>query len=260
MDRKFDELRYSLEEGIAHITLAAPDKLNSLSPEMLAGIPALIERAHDDCARAILLTGEGRAFCTGARLSGNGAGGRDLGRVIEEYYNPIARAFAESSIPVVTGLNGLAAGAGVGIALCGDIVVAARSAHLLLAFVNVGLVPDAGSTWLIAQSIGRAKTLEMALLAEKLPVEKAAAMGLIARVVDDEALEEEALALARKLATMPTTALGMVRKQVRMALDEGFYASIEVERDHQSAAGMTEDHQEGVRAFMEKRSPVFTGE
>ncbi|AIT80035.1 enoyl-CoA hydratase-related protein [Novosphingobium pentaromativorans] len=259
MTRESEELRYGLDQGIARITLSAPDKLNSLSHEMLAGIPQLVQRAHDDGARAILLSGEGRAFCTGARLGEGFTGERDLGQLVEDYFSPMARAFSESKIPVVTGLNGLAAGAGVGLALCGDIVVAARSAYLLLAFANIGLVPDAGSTWLISQSIGRARTLELALLAERLPVEKAAAMGLIARVVDDEAVAEEATAVARKLASMPTAALGLIRKQVRVALDEGFSASLETERDHQRAAGGTKDYQEGVRAFMEKRPPVFTG-
>lgn len=259
MQQSSDELRYSMEDGIARITLAAPAKLNSLSTEMLEGIPRLIERAHSDCARAILLTGEGRAFCSGARLSGGSSGKRDLGQTIDTLYNPLARSFSNSSIPLVTAMNGLAAGAGVGLALCGDIVIAARSSYLLLAFANIGLVPDAGSTWLIAQSIGRARTLEMALLAEKISAEKAAAIGLIARVVEDNMVESEALAVARRLASMPTAALGLIRKQVRVALDDGFDASLEAERDHQRIAGMTEDHQEGVRAFAEKRAPEFKG-
>ena len=253
------EIRWDHADGIARITLAAPDKLNSLSPDMLDTLPALVARAHDEQARVILLTGEGRAFCTGARLGANGAGGRDLGDVIDRYYTPLASAFAESDIPIVTALNGLAAGAGVGLALAGDIVVAARSAYLLLAFANIGLVPDAGSTWLVARSLGRARTLEMALLAERLPVEQAAAHGLISRVVDDGRLPSESLAIATKLAAMPTRALGMIRRQVRAALDEGFTASLAHERDNQRAAGNTEDHREGVQAFLDKRKPAFTG-
>lgn len=254
-----DELRYELVDGVARITLAAPDKLNSLSPEMLAGIPGLIRRAHDDGARCILLSAEGRAFCSGARLGASGARGRDLGDVIDQYYNPIARSLATSEMPIVTALNGIAAGAGVGLALGADIVIAARSASLLLAFANVGLVPDCGSTWLIAQSLGRAKTLELALLAERLPAEKAAEMGLVARVVDDVALAQEAGAVALKLAAMPTKALGMIRKQVRRALDEGFEGSLAAERENQRIAGFSADHGEGVKAFLEKRKPDFKG-
>lgn len=259
MTDQTDEIRYALESGVAQITLAAPEKLNSLSLEMLVQIPGMLQRAHEEGARAILLTGEGRAFCTGARLGPGGAGANDLGDLIDQYYNPIARAFADSAIPIVTGLNGIAAGAGVGLALCGDIVIAARSGYLLLAFANIGLVPDAGSTWLIAQSIGRAKTLELALLAEKVPVEEAARIGLIARVVDDEDFADQALALAQRLATMPTTALGMIRKQVRKVLDANFDTSLEIERDYQRIAGRTEDHKEGIQAFVEKRAPRFTG-
>lgn len=259
MTDQTDEIRYALANDIARITLAAPDKLNSLSLAMIAAIPTLVQRAHDDGARAIVLTGEGRAFCTGARLSPEGAGATDLGELIDTYYNPVARAFADSAIPIVTGLNGIAAGAGLGLALCGDIVIAARSGYLLLAFANIGLVPDAGSTWLVAKSIGRAKTLELALLAEKLSVEEAARIGLIARVVDDEAFEAEALAVAKKLAAMPTKALGMIRKQVRHALDDGFEASLRIERDFQSIAGKSADHREGIAAFIEKRTPRFKG-
>lgn len=263
MPEDTDEIRYSLDGGVARITLAAPDKLNSLSPAMLGALPAIVGRAQDGGARCILLSGEGRAFCSGARLGGDGAGGgaggRDLGNVIDTYYNPIARAFADSSIPVVTALNGLAAGAGVGLALSGDIVIAARSAYLLLAFANIGLVPDAGSTWLVAQSVGRARALELALLAEKLPAEEAQTAGLIARVVSDDELAEESAAVAARLASMPTRALGMIRKQVRLALDAGLHASLEAERDNQRIAGQTEDHREGVRAFMEKRPALFTG-
>lgn len=255
-----DELQYSVADNIARITLNAPDKLNSLAPAMLTGLVAAIAQAHEDGARCIVLTGTGRAFCTGARLGPDGIVGEDLGAVIEEYYDPVARAMAESHIPIVTSLNGIAAGAGLGLALSGDIVVAARSAQLLCAFARIGLVPDAGTTWMLAQSVGRAKALEMMLLAEEMSAEDAAALGLLARVVDDEALEAETAKVAGKLAAMPTKALGMIRKQVRAALDEDFEGSLAAERGHQTIAGRTHDFREGVMAFIQKRLPSFKGE
>lgn len=256
---EIEGLGYDVEDAVAHVTLRQPESLNALTPTMLEGLPVLLHRAVEDKARAILLTGEGRAFCSGARLGGDGVGERDLGAVIDRLYNPLVRALADSPIPIVTALNGLAAGAGVGIALGADIVVAARSSYLLLAFANIGLVPDAGSTWLIAQAIGRARTLEMALLAERLPAERAQQYGLVARVVDDAAVHTEALAVARKLAAMPTLALGLIRRQVRTALGDGLDATLDAERAHQQRAGYSADHTEGVRAFREKRPPNFTG-
>jgi len=255
-----DELQYSVADNIAHITLNAPDKLNSLAPVMLTGLVSSIAQAHEDGARCIVLTGTGRAFCTGARLDPAFAGDGDLGAVIEEYYDPAARAMAESDIPIITSLNGTAAGAGLGFALSGDIVIAARSAQLLCAFARIGLVPDAGTTWVLTRSVGRAKALEMMLLAEELSAEDAMAHGLVARVVDDEALEAETAKLAAKLAAMPTKALGMIRKQVRSTLEGDFERSLAAERGHQTIAGRTHDFREGVMAFIQKRLPAFKGE
>ncbi len=255
-----DELQYSVEDNIARITLNAPDKLNSLAPAMLTGLVSAIAQAHDDGARCIVITGTGRAFCTGARLDPSFAGDGDLGAVIEKYYDPAARAMADSDIPIVTSLNGIAAGAGLGFALSGDIVIAARSAQLLCAFARIGLVPDAGTTWMLAQSVGRAKALEMMLLAEEMSAEDAAAHGLIARVVDDEALEAETAKVANKLAAMPTKALGMIRKQVRATLEGDLESSLAAERGHQTIAGRTHDFREGVMAFIQKRLPSFKGE
>ena len=259
MNAETDELQYDLADNVARITLNAPDKLNSLSFAMLEELTASIARAHDDGARCIVLTGTGRAFCTGARLDPALATDDDLGKVIEKYYDPAARAMRDSEIPIVTSLNGIAAGAGLGLALSGDIVIAARSAELLCAFARIGLVPDAGTTWMIAKSVGRAKALEMMLLAEEMSADEAQRLGLVARVVDDEALDAETAKLAGKLAAMPTKALGMIRKQVRQALDEDFEGSLAAERGHQTIAGRTHDFREGVMAFIQKRLPSFKG-
>ncbi|VVT06363.1 enoyl-CoA hydratase-related protein [Erythrobacter sp. EC-HK427] len=254
-----DDLLYSFENDIATITLNAPDKLNSLSPSMLTGLPPAFARAQEDGARCIIFTGSGRAFCTGARLGPDGIIGDDLGAVLQEYYEPVARAMADCDVPIVTAMNGVAAGAGLGFALMGDIVIAARSAELICAFARIGLVPDAGTTWLLAKSIGRAKALEMMLLAEAMPAEEAARLGLIARVVDDGAFEAEVAKVTGKLAKMPTRALGMIRKQATAALDSGFEGALAAEAANQTVAGRTHDFMEGVMAFIHKRMPDFKG-
>ena len=259
MTNSTEGLRYEVADRVAQITLCQPDTLNALTPAMLEALPLLISRAAQDGARALLLTGEGRAFCSGARLGSDGTGERDLGMLIDRLYNPVAQALAASPIPIVTAMNGLAAGAGVGLALGADIVIAARSSYLLLAFANIGLVPDAGSTWLVAKAVGRARALELALLAERLPAERAYELGLVTRVADDTSVLAEASAVAHKLAAMPTRALGLIRRQVRVALDDGFDATLAEERRNQHAAGFTSDHAEGVAAFREKRPPRFTG-
>jgi 2-(1,2-epoxy-1,2-dihydrophenyl)acetyl-CoA isomerase len=250
-----------MDGQVAIVRLNRPDRLNAVTPAMLDLLSETLLEAVGQGARAVLVTGEGRAFCSGADLAASsaGMGVRDPGEMLRAHYNPMAETFAALPVPVVTAVNGAAAGAGASIALLGDIVVMARSAYLLLAFANIGLVPDAGATWLIAKSAGRAKALEMALLGERMSAEDARDAGMVARVVDDEALMEEAMAVARKLAAMPTKALGMIRKQVAAALTGTLSSTLEVEAGHQSAAARTEDFREGVAAFLQKRKAEFTG-
>lgn len=246
---------------VAVIRLNRPERLNALTPEMLDRLRATLIEAADAGARAIVVTGEGRAFCSGADLAASaaGMGVRDLGQSLRDHYNPLTEAYAASPVPVVTALNGPAAGAGVSIALSGDIIVAGRSCYLLLAFANIGLVPDAGATWLIGKAAGRARLLEMALLGERLPAEAALDAGLVTRVVDDGAVFDTAMALARKLAAMPTVALGLIRKQAMVALTGTLSELLDVEAEHQSAASRTRDFAEGVTAFLEKRPARFEG-
>jgi 2-(1,2-epoxy-1,2-dihydrophenyl)acetyl-CoA isomerase len=256
------DVLFEMQGQVAVVRLNRPDRLNALTPELLDLLRETLGRAVAEGARALLLTGEGRAFCSGADLAARASGGTVLepGENLRTHYNPLAEAFAASPIPIVTAVNGAAAGAGASLALMGDIVVMARSAYLLLAFANIGLVPDAGATWLIAKSAGRAKALEMALLGERMSAEDARDAGMVSRVVDDEALMGEAMAIAQKLAAMPTKALGMIRKQVAAALTGTLSSTLEVEADHQSAAAKTADFMEGVTAFLQKRKAEFTGQ
>ncbi|NBC38076.1 2-(1,2-epoxy-1,2-dihydrophenyl)acetyl-CoA isomerase [Novosphingobium sp. FSY-8] len=252
------------EGAVTTLTLNRPDKLNALTPAVFVELAAAIDAALADGARALVLTGAGRFFCSGADIQPDGAGyeglPEDLGDLIEADYNPFLRKLAALPVPVVTALNGPAAGAGVSLALAGDIVVGGEGGYLLLAFVNIGLVPDAGATWLIARSAGRARALDMALTGDRMPLAEAKAAGLVTRVVADDAVLETAQALAAKLAAGPTRAIGLIRSQVAAALSQDFAQSLDCERDNQRICGYTADFAEAIAAFGQKRKPQFTGQ
>jgi len=250
----------ALEDGVLTLTLNRPERLNALSTSLLAALTQALDTGVAEGTRAVLLTGSGRAFCSGADLAGDGGVSPDLGETLEAFYHPLFERLAALELPVVCAVNGPAVGAGVALALAGDIVMMARSAYLQLGFVNIGLVPDAGATWLLARSAGRARTLEMALLGEPMSADEAKAAGLIARVVDDEALVAEAQAIARRLAHGPTVAIGLIRKQIAAALDAPLPDTMAIEAAHQTRAGRTADFREGVAAFIQKRSPEFRGQ
>ena len=256
-------IRAELADDVLTITLNRPERMNALTPMLFREATAAIDAGMAQGARALIITGEGRAFCAGADLLPDSYGYEglpdDLGVLIDDHYNPFVEKLAGLNVPVITALNGPAVGAGLSLALMGDISIAARSAYLLLAFVNIGLVPDAGATWLVAKAVGRTKALEMALLGERMSADDAVEAGLITRVVDDGQALAEAHVIARKLATGPTIAIGMIRKQVAGALNQTFEETLKIECVNQSRAGLTEDFHEAVAAFAEKRPPVFKG-
>lgn len=248
----------SMTGAVAHIRLNRPERLNALSFAMLERLRTEIETAPDKGARAILLSAQGRAFCAGADLSGQ-AGQRDAGEKLREHYHPVARAMQHSRIPIVCALRGTATGGGAGIALLSDIVVMERMAGISFVFARIGLVPDVGAAWLLAQSVGRARALDLLLFGDRMTGEDARAAGLVSRLVEEGEALPHAQALAERLAGMPSVALGMIRRQVNQALGADLDTALEVEAVYQSRASATEDFREGVRAFREKRPPLFMG-
>ena len=261
---EFSRVKLDIDGPVATITLNHPEVLNATSPEMLEGLGAaldVIEAPRSD-VRCIVLTGAGRAFCAGANLQGRGDGGgkKEAGAELESLYHPMLLRLRGLTCPIVSAVNGAAAGIGMSLALMGDLVLAARSAYFLQAFRRIGLVPDGGSTWLLPRRIGTARALELSLLGEKLPADTALAWGLINRVYDDSALAGEALTLARNLASGPTLALGMMRKLYWESPGNSFEDQLSLEARSQRTAGATADFKEGVAAFLEKRPARFRGE
>lgn len=254
----------SVADGVQTITLNRPDKLNSFNPEMHAALrSALNEAARNPEIRCVLLTGSGRGFCAGQDLSERemkaGDAPRDLSTTIEAYYNPLVKAMRALPKPIVCAVNGIAAGAGANIALACDIVLAAKSAAFLQAFAKIGLVPDSGGTWFLPHLVGTARAMGLAMLADKLPAEEAARMGLIWKCIEDELLMDEAQRMCAHLATQPTVALGLMKQAIYAAVNNTLDAQLDLESQLQREAGWSDDYREGVAAFLEKRRPQFKG-
>jgi 2-(1,2-epoxy-1,2-dihydrophenyl)acetyl-CoA isomerase len=260
----YEDIELNLSAGVATLILNRPASLNALRTQTLEELLDALDRVRDGGdVRTLLITGAGRAFCSGADLSSSKTARSDApvdgGLVVERFYSPIVERLFALPLPVVAAVNGVAAGAGCSLALCADFVVAARSASFLLAFAKVGLVPDAGITWLLPRTIGRARALRMMMLGERIGAEQALEWGLIHEVVADDEMLASARALAEQLAAGPTLALSLMRQGVRAALDQSLSETLHAEREAQRRASGSLDVREGVRAFLEKRPPAFQG-
>ena len=247
------------DDGVLRLTLNRPERLNSFNHPMQQAMMAALARAAEDPAiRAVMLTGAGRGFCAGQDLN-EVAPGQDLGITLQEQFNPLVRAVRNLPKPILCAVHGVAAGAGANLALACDIVIAGSSARFIQAFVKIGLVPDAGGTWLLPRLVGDARARAMAMLGEPVPAPQAEAWGLIWRALPDDELMAEAKRLARQLADLPTQAMRLIKQGFAASGGNSLDQQLDLERDLQREAGRTPDFQEGVTAFLEKRAPRFTG-
>ncbi len=255
---------FSIDAGVARLTLNRPERLNSFTIEMHAEIAeALGAVERDNTVRVLLVTGAGRGFCAGQDLSDRavapGDAPVDLGESVENRYNPLIRRLTALPMPVIAAVNGVAAGAGASLAFACDLVVAAKSAKFIMSFANIGLVPDSGSSWALPRLAGQARALGLALTGDPLPAETAADWGLIWKCVDDDKLGETTGALAVKFASAPTRGLAGTKKLIRGAFARSLDAQLDLERDMMRELGRSEDYREGVDAFLNKRKPAFKG-
>jgi 2-(1,2-epoxy-1,2-dihydrophenyl)acetyl-CoA isomerase len=262
----YEHILFTEVDGIATLTINRPERMNALHLGVIAEMIDAVDRVRDEgTARVLVLTGTGRAFCSGADLAGGGATGGggsgpvDAGKGLETHFNPLLERLMALPVPFITAVNGPAAGAGCSYALAGDIVIAAKSAYFLQAFVNIGLVPDVGSTWMLPRLVGKARAQAMMMLGERVSAETAADWGMIYKVVDDADLAATVAAVADKLAKGPTTSYTLIRQGLRDCLDKTLTEGLMVERRNQLIAGRSSDFAEGVTAFLQKRPAQFTG-
>ncbi|MBV7409575.1 enoyl-CoA hydratase-related protein [Maritimibacter sp. DP1N21-5] len=255
----YQTILYETGGGIAVITLDRPDKMNALNSQMRAEIADAVLRAARE-ARVIVLTGAGRAFCTGQDLGDSGsAGAADFERVLRDEYEPMIRAIVEAKVPVIAAVNGPAAGAGANLALACDVVIATESAYFLQAFSKIGLLPDAGGTFTLPRRIGMARAMGAALFADRVSAMQAADWGLIWEAVPDADFEAQWRGRAEHLAKGPTVAYGAIKEALRASMGNTFDEQLSLEAKLQGRCGVTRDFKEGVLAFLEKRPANYEG-
>lgn len=258
-DAANETIRVEVGDDVATVTLNRPDSLNALNAQMRRELLSAIKGfARDDSVRAVVITGAGRGFCSGADLRG-GNGERDFRRVLETEYNPLVRAIRDLPKPVIAAVNGVAAGAGVSLALACDLVYASEEARFIQAFVRIGLVPDSGSTRTLVRALGRHRASQLMFSGEPLSAGEAQAAGLINAVLPAGELVAAVREAATRLACAPTRAIGLAKRSINAAEDASLDESLALEAQLQELAGRTDDHAEGVAAFAEKREPRFVG-
>ena len=261
----YETLNVETRGAVRRIALNRPKKLNALSGQLLAELREALQAAADDGdCRCVLLTGEGRGFSSGADLTDTAVNMKpgqpfDFGAALDDTYHPVVRLIRAMEKPVVAAINGTAAGAGCNIALAADIVIAARSAKLIQAFIRIGLVPDASGTWSIPRLIGRERAMQWMMSGEAIDADTAERWGLIAEVLDDEGFEDAAWARAERLAAQPTRALAAIKQLVDLSLDNDLETQLALEAGNQSRVGKSEDTMEGIMAFIQKREAKFKG-
>ena len=259
----YNTILLAKDNGLATITLNAPDKLNAVSRKMIAEIKTCWEElAADASVRAVLLTGAGRGFCAGADLADpdrEASATADSGAALDKYFNPTIRAMRALPKPIVSAVNGVAAGVGMSFALASDIAIAGKSASFLQAFARIGLLPDGGSTWFLPRLVGEQRARALAMLAPQISAQQAKDWGLIWDVVEDAELMKTATDLARRLADGPTMALSRIKDALGQASGNTLSQQLDVERDFQRELGRSGDFKEGVAAFLAKRKPAFKG-
>jgi len=254
----YEKIAIEMRGAVGLIRLNDPATLNAVSVQMVEELSSAIGELSGS-ARAILLSGTGRAFCSGANLSAD-PNFSDFGLSLEKYVNPLMTRLRNLPVPWISAVRGAAAGFGCSLALAADLVIASDTAYFLQAFARMALVPDGGSSYLLARTIGRARAMEMMLLGDRVPAAKALEWGLISRVMPDSDLDSAAFELAERLAKGPTKSLGLIRKLAWTAIEADWSTALQNERESQKAAGQSADCKEAVAAFLEKRRPCFTGE
>ena len=255
----YDKILFSVSDDVAIIILNRPDKLNSFDRAMSLEVIHALDACKDDSSvRAVLLTGEGRAFSAGQDLAEAIAPGTKIEDILTTQYNPIVRRIRTLPKPVIAAVNGVAAGAGANIAYACDLTLAAESANFIQSFINIGLIPDSGGTFTLPRLVGMQRAFGQMILAPKVSAKEAEAQGMIWKAVPDAELMNEATALAKKLAVMPTKAIALTKDALNRGLNNSLDGQLDVENELQSLAGRSHDYSEGVAAFLQKRSPVFT--